>query len=287
MKIRNILIVGVAAIMSAGSAVAAQVTFHGHDGYRRDNGGEFQARVYNGTGYAGETGKASDVGLNGSHTVNSNYKSFQTFCLELNENVDLEGNNPAVNRRVNTTISHAAEFGGANLESPDPISAQSAYLYTQFRNGTLAGYNYTNLDTSSNDSINTRRNTARGLQLAFWALEQELDQNPNQGGNQYELLSNPVNFTASFIKTNVIFNTTNSGFSTWQRNLAATFIDAAFASGWTNIGNVRVINYNRVDGNPGQSFLTLVPLPTAAWMGLGLLAAAAGTSYARRRALMA
>jgi hypothetical protein len=36
-----------------------------------------------------------------------------------------------------------------------------------------------------------------------------------------------------------------------------------------------------------QDQLVLVPLPTAAWMGLGLLASAAGVSYARRRSVVA
>lgn len=285
MKFSKMMLVGLAAVMSAGVASAAKVTFHGNDQYRRDNGGEFQVRVYNGTGYAGETGMASDVGLPGSSS--SSYKSFQTFCLELNEVVDLEGNNPAPERRVDVAIENEANFGGNNLQSPDPISAQTAFLYTQFRRGTLAGFNYTNLSTSNDDSIDTRRNTSRAMQLAVWALEQELDQNPNVSGNQYEVLSNPANFNANFIKTNVIFNTTNSGFSTWQRNLAASFIDAAFASGWTDVGNVRVLNYNRVNGQPGQSFLTLVPLPAGGWMGLGLMGAAAMASIVRRRKLMA
>ncbi len=261
MRLKSVVLAAALAVFSAGSALAAQVTFHGSDQYRRDNGGEFQARVW--SGYAGETGKASDVGLPGS--VNNAYKTFQTFCLELDENVDLNPSNPQIAaNQVTTTISDTAQLGGVNTDAGDRISAQTAYLYTQFRNGTLAGYAYSDLTTSDSRTVMARRDTGRALQLAFWVLENELSGVPTNQGNP---------------------------FGDSIENLAASYIsqaNAAVAGAWGNtIGNVRVVNYLRTNGQFGQSMLTLVPLPASVWMGVGLLCAAGAATYLRRRAMQA
>ena len=68
---------------------------------------------------------------------------------------------------------------------------------------------------------------------------------------------------------------------------AAAYISWATSNAVTGqFLNVRVLNPYQ-NGAPRQSLLTLVPLPTAAWMGLGLLGSAAGVSYMRRRSVMA
>lgn len=47
--------------------------------------------------------------------------------------------------------------------------------------------------------------------------------------------------------------------------------------------SVAVMNLWNGDGSAAQSMLTIVPLPTAAWAGLGSLAMVLGTGYIRRR----
>lgn len=266
MRLKSVCLAAALAVLSAGSAFAAKVTFHGNDQYRRDNGGEFQARVW--SGYAGETGKASDNVVGGRTTRGTNgnaYVSFQTFCLELDELVDLNPGTPqnAANQ-VTTTISDTAQLGGVNTDAGDRISAQTAYLYTQFRNGTLAGYAYNDFTTADTRTAMSRRDTGRALQLAFWVLENELAGVPTNQGNP---------------------------FGDSIENLAASYIsqaNAAVAGSWGNtIGNVRVVNYLRTNGQFGQSMLTLVPLPASVWMGISLLCAAGAATYMRRRAMQA
>ena len=83
--------------------------------------------------------------------------TFGTFCLETNEYVTL--NTPYY--YTIATYATAGGTGGAYEVTPgvigDPISFQTAYLYTQFRSG---AYSLTNSEMSA-------------LQVAFWILENE------------------------------------------------------------------------------------------------------------------
>ena len=100
----------------------------------------------------------------GGHTP-----SFQTFCIEKGEIVGLNGftytavlNDRAINGGL------APEAGG------DPISKGTAWLYHQFQNGTLAGYNYT-------PGEDQREASATALQHTIWWLEDEIDDKPENG----------------------------------------------------------------------------------------------------------
>jgi hypothetical protein len=91
--------------------------------------------------------------------------SFQSFCIEAHEGV-------TVGTTYDAVVNDEAILGdGLNLgelpgpDGGDPISPQTAYLYTQFRSGTLAGYNYT--------QGSGRASSALSLQTAFWYLEGE------------------------------------------------------------------------------------------------------------------
>jgi len=246
----------VAALSVISSANAAQVTFHGNAAYRLGNGGEFQARVWSGN--AGKTGMASDTGSSvpGGRatpgTGSSAYTSFQTFCLELSEHIDLNPGspqNPA--NQVTVSISTAAVGGGVGGGNPDYISPETAFLYTQFRRGVLPDYTYDN--NAPVDGL-TRAETARALQLAFWKLEHE-------------------------VATLTVGGANGAG-SQAVLDLANAYLALAAASGWTDIGNVRVLNYLRTNGEPGQSVLTIIPLPTAGGLAMaGLL----GCGMTRRR----
>jgi hypothetical protein len=164
--------------------------------------------------------------------------SFQSFCLEKNEYID----NGATYDYLLSGFSQLGGLGGGN---PDPLSAATAYLFTQFWNGTLAGYDFTDTGVG-------RKVSAKELQKAIWALE---DEGAAPTGGQ-----------------------------------AKTWYDAALASGWTNIGNVRVMNLYTV-GYAGstlksynhQSQLVVVPLPVASLAGLALLGAMGLAGAVRRR----
>jgi len=85
--------------------------------------------------------------------------SFQTFCLEYNEHVTL-------NSTYNTAISNAAMNGGViPAGTGDPISVGTAWLYAQFADGILSGYNYT---PGAGRSL-----SAGQLQATIWWLEDE------------------------------------------------------------------------------------------------------------------
>ncbi len=90
---------------------------------------------------------------------------FASFCLEMREYV-IEG------QTYNAVVNDEAVAGGGRWPDEDPgsedgdlISPETAYLYTEFRAGTLAGYAY----TPGED----RMIWAEGLQEAIWYLEYE------------------------------------------------------------------------------------------------------------------
>jgi hypothetical protein len=86
---------------------------------------------------------------------------FRTFCLEKNEFIDFHQNGFIIE-----SITGSAENGGIGGPQPDPLSAQTAWLYYNFAQGTLTGYLG---DTLSADN----------LQKAIWGLEEEIALDPN------------------------------------------------------------------------------------------------------------
>jgi hypothetical protein len=120
------------------------------NGYSAGNGGEFRA-----TG----TILSANPTLVGYSALTSGAGYFQTFCIEHNEYFT-PGNT------YNVTISSRAMYGG-QPPGGDPLSIGTAYLYSQFAAGTLAGYNYA---YGAN-----RITTAGDLQKAIWWLEGEVN----------------------------------------------------------------------------------------------------------------
>ncbi len=95
---------------------------------------------------------------------------FETFCLEYTEHFTPGGT-------YNYTISQAAIHGGISNGS-DPLSLGTAWLYLNFAEGNLAGYNFTN---GANRTTN-----AGQLQDTIWWLEGE---RPDPGAtNPFEQL---------------------------------------------------------------------------------------------------
>lgn len=154
--------------------------------------------------------------------------SFQSFCIEAHEAVTV-GNTYEVVLNDEAILGDGRKPGeAAGPDGGDLLSPETAYLYTQFRAGMLAGYTFT--------PGTARESSARALQTAMWYLEGEA------GYQELSMLSPQ----------------------------AQDFIAAAEESGWTTIGNVRVLNlYQSLTGKEyNQDMLTLVaPVPSAMLLG--------------------
>jgi hypothetical protein len=227
---KNVIAMGMLALV--GAAASAQTIDFRFDQFQENNGGEFIVE--------------SSSTLNVVYDANG---EFRTFCLELNEQLN---QTTTFDAAVNT-VAHEGGVGGG---SPDPLDPRSAYLYTQFRAGTLTGYNYDMTDSANMDGI-TRSDSARALQLAFWALEEEITLTLDGQGNAQSL-------------SNIV-----GGSSAAERALALQFIQEAIDAGWTTLGNVRVINVTSRNAQGeivhNQDVLALVPLPGVVGMaGAGL-----------------
>jgi hypothetical protein len=99
-------------------------------------------------------------------------ESFQTFCVETGEYVA-----QPMDIIVSTTFINEVNPGGGAVTGPgshailggkafgDNLDPRTAYLYTKFATGTLAGYTYV--------AGAGRIASARDLQKAIWYIEQE------------------------------------------------------------------------------------------------------------------
>lgn len=178
--------------------------------------------------------------------------SFQSFCLELDEHL-AEPMNIYVseqNAALNGPGSHAW-LGGANTDSGDDLDVRTAYLYTKFAQGQLAGYEYDDAGPTDDDSDGwTRNQTAAALQQLIWYLEGEVNSLTSTAGN--------INLAA--IKGGAALT------------LAQNWLAEATNANWASIGNVRILQMFRTNGANAQDQLYLaVPAPAAALLGvLGL-----------------
>lgn len=88
---------------------------------------------------------------------------FESFCMELSEFLTI-GSTYEV--RINTeALRGGINNGPAGPGGGDPLDARTAYLYSQFRDGALAGYDY--------NPNATRASSAGALQDVIWYLEDE------------------------------------------------------------------------------------------------------------------
>ena len=102
--------------------------------------------------------------------------SFVSFCLQRTEYINFV-NEFHVDNISTYAISDPVSLGG-DAVGRDYLSSQTAFLYTQFREGTLTGYNYAGPD---------RWKSANYLQNAIWMFEQELAMN---NSNPFVVLAN-------------------------------------------------------------------------------------------------
>jgi hypothetical protein len=199
---------------------------------------------------------SGNVGLMGSQTFagpvnattanNRLTNGFISFCIERTENLP-QGNSFAQISGSSNGGGHSGQQGGV-----DPISNATALLYRTFRAGTAM-----NLGGSFGSVVVDSAAEATDLQLAIWSIEGEITP------------ANPLTITAR-AQAMINWATTNQ----------------------TGLGGVRVLrlwsNYNAQTGVYSgfrQDQLTIVPLPPAAFAGLGTLAGVIGLGYIRRRRL--
>jgi hypothetical protein len=233
------------AALAAMAGVAA-----GQDGEVRFNGGG----AFNGGAFNMEA--VTDIAGTGIKAG----RAFQTFCIELGEQIGNGKYNVRVNDgAVTGSTTPGQDTDGDPNNMKDVISNETAYLFTQFWNGDI------NFDNDLN------RDRERGLQLAFWFFEERIGELRDTDNDQ---LVDTFVVTASGVGSQ----------TSVQREFAFDFIQDALSAGWTNIGKVRVLNIGTIASNyDRQDMLIMIPLPgAAATAGLGLLAVGA-----RRRRSMA
>ena len=102
--------------------------------------------------------------------------SFVSFCLQRTEYINFS-NAFNVDAISPYAVSDPVSNGGDAL-GRDYLSAQTAFLYTEFRQGTLTGYNYSGPNHAT---------SANSLQYAIWMFEQELATIPS---NPFVMLAN-------------------------------------------------------------------------------------------------
>jgi hypothetical protein len=140
-----------------------------------------------------------------------------------------------LNQSYNALVNIEAMNGGVTpAGTGDPIDTKTAFLYDSFLNGTLANYNYT--------PGTGRVQSAGALQDVIWYIEEE------------RICSNGLP-----LKT----------WANYDNSLQDKFYRAALNCGWTDIGNIRVLNLTQ-DGCLRQDQLVrinVVPAPGAVLLG--------------------
>lgn len=134
-------------VLFAASAFADEININRVDGTFSRHGGEFNSRPLDPLSFIGGVPALNDL-------------SFQTFCLEQGEYVDMGG---VYDFEINTG---AVEGGisGQTIPGFDPLDPLTAYMYECFVRGTLVGYNYGP----------DREASAAALQNAIWYVEGEV-----------------------------------------------------------------------------------------------------------------
>ena len=154
-----LLVAIAAAIFMVGTpkADAYLVTVDWHAGYQSGSGGEFSLTPLNGLGFVLNW---YDAKAKYPYPALPNQASiaFETFCLEKTEYVSKGTFVAGLNDRA---------VWGSVGPTGDPLSQGAAWLYEEFAEGKLAGYDY--------DVGSDREASADALQRTIWWLEGEGD----------------------------------------------------------------------------------------------------------------
>lgn len=214
------------------------------NGYRDPNawGGEFTAFVTGGPNFAANYNSAAQATIGGQ-------TGFETFCVEIDEEFTPGGT-------YNTSIGNTIVPGGA------AITIGTAYLYSQFAQGTLSGYQYQNTTPAEQQ---LRETDSDELQDAIWYLQGEVTSAGNHfttgNGNGYQ----GGNYLYNFGGTG--FNPSSDPFV----NLVETMFGAnATASDSHNNYGVQVLELSSAGGY-NQDQLVYCPVPEPATIAAGAI----------------
>ena len=169
---------------------------------------------------------------------------FETFCVEIGQNIG-NGTYKVVGIATTNSLNPALY----------KLTNYAAWLYTEFREGTLNGFNYAL-------SGGTTTQDANALQYLIWRQIGFSDATINAAtGNS------AAAYAALAASKSWLTDYTN---------------DAGWDESANNFGNVRIMILQTLSGGVAQDQLVLVPEATAVavWGGLGLLGA--GAAYRRR-----
>lgn len=144
---KAILVLTLSVLVAGSAGAAPSIHVIRQSGYYSGSGGEFT------------------VTPNGELTLlTAEWDPFSSFCLERSEFVSVPGNYDVI---VNTeAVQGGTNNGPVGPSGGDALDAKTAYLYTQFRAGTLTGYTYT--------PGAGRANSAKALQDVIWHIEDEM-----------------------------------------------------------------------------------------------------------------
>jgi hypothetical protein len=140
--------------------------------------------------FADGIGNGNGGAFNGSVVANASgtwNNSFQSFCLEYNEHISFGNATFLVGGVTDHTVNAAGAYGTytgnevGHTSTQDPISASTAWLFTQFFT--------TNLSNTSiwGDTSQALKNTA--MQEAIWSMEDENFGSMNQLAKSYKKLA--------------------------------------------------------------------------------------------------
>jgi len=247
MTLRTCSLAVLATASLAGTALA--------NGTVRMNNGPSNYNSFTATSLTGYNGENSGPGSTSS--------SFQTFCLQANE-FFTPGHTYTSVISTYTLAEGNSNYDPSGPTAPtlgtgrDYLSSTTALLYSTFRaGGTFGGF-----APATSSALTT------ALQMAIWYSEGELN-----------------NGTATY--ANYAAYTGNSA--------AVAMFNWARTNNNGSLYNVRVLQLFNSNGTNAQDQLTIlspaqlsmVPLPPAAFAGMGTLAAVIGMGYIRRRRLTA
>ena len=199
-------------VLAALASPAAAATITIFDSYGSTLGGEFRAT-------------ASGLPFTPGALLLDPADTFETFCVEANEYISFGSIYYA-------DVSTAAVNGGLGGGNPDPLDPLTAYLYTKFITGSLAGYSY-----DAADAGGLRTASANALQQVIWYIEGEASKVWVDG----------------------------------DASLMNQFYQDAFVNAGPDIGNVRVLNLwgDEARTQPAQDQLILIPEPATLLLALG------------------
>ncbi len=178
--------------------------------------------------------------------VTTGLGTFQTFCIEINEEF-------APGSQYSYNENSGAVAGGAGVDATDShtglpmdnISIGTAWLYSQFRAGTLANY-----------FTGNRLQNAGDLQVAIWYLEDEVSSLTYNGANGTAFFNAAIAGTHTTATT--VFDDSNGAYGVIALNL--------FNGPYSTPVIINGVTYNL-----NQDQLAMVPEPTTMIAGALLL----------------